>query len=126
VDVTAIAEHQTYLGILGTRDMTALCEAAETGKEVLCAKASPHLNWSVMSELLSRRHDTTHHFFSGQLQSPSALRIKLKPRDSLTDAEGDGKLTDAAALREDRDRSQACPSVLSTADNGERISHWPK
>jgi hypothetical protein len=78
VDVTAIAEHQTYHGIFATRDKTALCEAAETGKDVLCDKAPPHANWSVISELSFPRQYTTHHFLPGQLHSPSALRIKLE------------------------------------------------
>jgi hypothetical protein len=36
-------------------------------------------------------------------------------RDSLTAAQRDGRLKSAAALRQDMDRSQRCPSMLRTA-----------
>jgi hypothetical protein len=42
VDVTAMAEHHTYQGIVVTPAKTAVGEEAETGNELLCDKISPH------------------------------------------------------------------------------------
>lgn len=78
MDVTAIAEHQTYHGILAAWDTTALCEAAETGKDVLCAKASPQRYLSWISDFSFWRHYTAHRFLAGQLRSSAALRIILE------------------------------------------------